>query len=185
MENKNEFYKQQFLKTLSNLSKLANIEINELIIEAYSEHLSKDWEAALKALNAFFKENFYRPRLPSPFELTGRKPAFKLQQERAADEAEIIVSKIEESFSMFGWPNPNEARHYIGDIGWSVVGHRWKELCSQASDSLRYEKPHWRKVIAGRLGKKYEEEQEEAEREELEYHEEQKRIEERSLENEL
>lgn len=52
--------------------------------------------------------------------------------------AQEIASRIRESISKFGYTNPEEAKAYIGEIGWTVVKRfgGWQSLCEDAGVSL-------------------------------------------------
>lgn len=43
--------------------------------------------------------------------------------------AREVVGKIWYALSHFGHTDPAGARKYIGELGWSVVGHEWQRLC--------------------------------------------------------
>lgn len=47
------------------------------------------------------------------------------------DQAREISSRIQHAISKFGWPNPDQAKYYIGDIGWKVVDRYggWMRVC--------------------------------------------------------
>jgi hypothetical protein len=42
-----------------------------------------------------------------------------------------VASRIRSAITKFGWPNPKDAREYIGDLGWKVVERSggWQYLC--------------------------------------------------------
>ena len=52
-------------------------------------------------------------------------------QENNKGSATIAVGRIIEAITKFGWPNPKEAREYIGELGWTIVERNgsWEEVC--------------------------------------------------------
>lgn len=52
--------------------------------------------------------------------------------------AREIASRIVGAVSKFGWPNPTEAKQYIGDVGWGIVERYggWLFVCQNLGVTL-------------------------------------------------
>jgi len=52
--------------------------------------------------------------------------------------AREIASKISQAVTKFGWPNADDAKNYIGEIGWRVVERRggWSYICQNLGVSI-------------------------------------------------
>ncbi len=52
--------------------------------------------------------------------------------------ANEVASRVRSAIPMFGWPNPQEARAYIGELGWAIVERNggWQYLCENLGVEL-------------------------------------------------
>lgn len=57
--------------------------------------------------------------------------------ENDIDEAREASSRIMAAIARFGWPNSEQARMYIGELGWAVVQRQggWVSVCQVLNDS--------------------------------------------------
>jgi hypothetical protein len=55
----------------------------------------------------------------------------------AQGEAVEVMNRIWEAIGKFGWPNPDGAKEFIGELGWTVVQRYggWAALCNEANSS--------------------------------------------------
>ncbi len=58
--------------------------------------------------------------------------------ESLAAKADIIISRIETAIRRFGYTEPEEAKEYIGELGWQIVQFRggWNYLCQHLGTNL-------------------------------------------------
>lgn len=57
-----------------------------------------------------------------------------------------VAARIEHSISRFGYSNPEEAKEYIGEAGWTVVSNLggWDRVCEVRIDELASSRRQWR-----------------------------------------
>jgi hypothetical protein len=70
------------------------------------------------------------------------------------DEALEAANRIVEAMHRFGWPNPDRAKAFIGELGWRVVEREggWTALCSNCdAERLPTLKAQWRELAAATL----------------------------------
>lgn len=95
-------------------------------INALLNFMPDTFENYLRAFDAYasdVKNKFF----PAPVALRAY-----LQPEASPDAvANEVASKIRQAISKFGWPNPEDARAFIGELGWKVVERSggWVYLC--------------------------------------------------------
>lgn len=97
--------------------------LNKMIDEI--KDLSAD--NVLKALKAF-RTNNKNKTWPRPSDIRALiNPSLSVETQ-----ANQIARMIPEAISKFGWPNPDEAKAYIGEIGWQIVQSKggWVDVCN-------------------------------------------------------
>lgn len=70
------------------------------------------------------------------------------------DQAEEAAGKIHQAIVKFGWARPEEARGFMGEIAWHVVGRcgGWQKLCEATyDDQIPILKAQWRKAAASHV----------------------------------
>ena len=95
-------------------------------INALLNFMPDTFENYLRACDAYAqdpKNKFF----PAPVALRSY-----LKPEASPDAvANEVASRIRQAISKFGWPNPEDAKVYIGELGWKVVERSggWTYLC--------------------------------------------------------
>lgn len=98
----------------------------KIYINALVNYLPNTLENYLLALNRYIsdqKNKFF----PTPFQLRNY-----LENKPSIDTlANETASRIRSAITKFGWPNPEGAKEYIGDLGWKIVERNggWLSLC--------------------------------------------------------
>lgn len=116
------------------LSEIYGEEITESRLSAYTKVLDdlKDHE-----LDIAFKSIMNNPwikKLPLPSEIrNAARPELKPKEE-----AIQRLTLIKQAVKNFGWPNPIEAKEFLGDIIWSDIERLggWKYLCESPSCNI-------------------------------------------------
>lgn len=83
-------------------------------------------------------------RFPLPAVIRDRIEPFQLSDEALAQQA---VSRLVEAISRFGWNHPEDAKAYIGELGWHVVQREggWQNICSILDqDNIGQLRAQWR-----------------------------------------
>ena len=112
-----------------------NKDIPDRVIDLYvhdSINVSlKDLRMAFEKYRNTSQGNFFP--LPAQLKLIINPPSDPL------DDANEIVARIFRAIRKFGYPNPDEAKHHIGELGWAVVQGMggWSHLCT--SSDLGYQ----------------------------------------------
>lgn len=111
-----------------------NINVNEATLGWYNHALSHlDPENVMKALRIYARTT-KQQRLPTPMQLE------ELLSPRVNPQLESInaVSRITEAVSHFGYMRGEEARLYIGDLGWVIVLRfgGWAHVCENLGVNL-------------------------------------------------
>lgn len=98
-----------------------------LQIDVMVEHFGRDGlEKILNAIDSYVfdskNKTFFSPATLRPY----------LNPELSVDaKANEVANRIRSAIGKYGWPNPNEARAYIGELGWKVVDRAggWSYIC--------------------------------------------------------
>lgn len=87
-----------------------------------------DFSKVINALNLYRRDgkNTFWPKASKIRELVNPVQS----KDGMANEA---ASRIRAAITMFGWPNPDKAREYIGELGWAIVVRSggWSYVCEQ------------------------------------------------------
>lgn len=105
-------------------AELCSRPLSDAAIKVYAEHLSQlPFEKVMLALTTLVK----RAKFPSIQEIEELvSPELSLK-----DNAKEIASLAVSAVAKFGWPNPNQARSYMGETAWSAVERfgGWLHFC--------------------------------------------------------
>lgn len=102
-------------------------QLNDITISMYAadvSHISID--ELMELFSSYRKDpkNKFMP-MPSAF-LAMLDPSLSIESS-----AELVAGRIHDAVVKFGWPSPEKARAYIGDVGWDIVRRRggWQVVC--------------------------------------------------------
>lgn len=118
---------QMIKELLVVMAEYLQTELTDAQLILYSEELSGDGAEFVKKAFAAIRKSpttFYG-KFPLPSQL--RAIANGNDEDYALESSLKIINAI----SRFGWPNPGDARKFIGELGWSVVlaYGGWETIC--------------------------------------------------------
>ncbi|OPZ23075.1 MAG: hypothetical protein BWZ03_00649 [bacterium ADurb.BinA186] len=97
------------------------------VLLMYVEDLSDFPEFEVISAYQAYRKNPKNRTMPLPAQIIG-----VLSPELTTDgKANEVASRIRSAIGKFGWPNPGDARDYIGELGWKIVERNggWQTLC--------------------------------------------------------
>lgn len=102
-------------------------QLNPMVLEMYVEDLEAFDEVAVISAYRSYRKDPKNKFFPLPAQI------IEIMSPQASDEAQAIesVNRIILAITKFGYPNPDEAKEFIGDMGWLVVRDYggWESLC--------------------------------------------------------
>ncbi len=123
-------------KMLIDMAKFYSYELESRQLEMYVGVLSQfPQEAVLKA-GRDYVHNLKNTKFPiPPHSIMAEFLPKEASPEHLAKEA---AGRILQAVSKFGWPNPNEAQAFIGELGWRVVERfgGWSTVCANLGVSM-------------------------------------------------
>lgn len=109
------------------LSAYYQAQLRDEVLDMYAEDLSDlPVQKVLTAMNEY-RRNPKHVRMPLPAQIRAIcDPA--VDEESLAKEA---AARVIQAIKLFGYMRPDEAKEFIGDLGWGVVERRggWRTLC--------------------------------------------------------
>lgn len=121
---------ERFFKAMYVIAnQVPNFELDESTIEMYDKMLSSyGYDNLTKALEDIFKERKSTDPFPSVRAIIEKLEPTVEPKALAAEAASRIIGAVRK----FGYSNPNEAKQYIGELGWAVVERQgsWYSLCT-------------------------------------------------------
>lgn len=108
--------------------------LDDQVLKMYAEDLADlDYSAVNSALQSYRRDPRNRV-MPLPSMIRD------LLQPKVDAEAQAreVAARIQGAVVKFGWPNPTEARAYIGESGWRIVETRggWSHLCQNLGTTI-------------------------------------------------
>lgn len=97
------------------------------VLLMYVEDLADYPENDVIAAYQSYRKNPKNRVMPLPAQIIGL-----LNPELSPDAKAIeVANRIRSAIGKYGWPNPNDARAYIGELGWKVVERAggWNYIC--------------------------------------------------------
>lgn len=148
--------KQEIVATIVAVSAYYGQQLPDVVIEMYAEDLI---DLPLESLREAFKAIRRDPkitRFPLPAQIRDRIQPADVDELNAAEAA----ARIPEAIQRFGWPNPELAREFIGELGWRVVQRDggWRNVCQLLThDNVGVLKAQWKnsalvQLRRGKLG---------------------------------
>ena len=132
-------------KMLLGMAEVYGDVFSELRLETYCNMLR---DIPIHRLSQAIQEILANPnqrRMPLPAEIRARASG-----EVSSDQEAVLASnRIVEAMHKFGYPNPTEARRFMGELAWSVVESEggWESLCERTTaDHLPALKAQWREL---------------------------------------
>lgn len=123
-------------KMLIDMAKFYSYELESRQLEMYVSVLNQfPQEAVLKA-GRDYVHNLKNTKFPiPPHSIMSEFLPKEASPEHLAKEA---AGRILQAISKFGWPNPNDAKAFIGELGWRAVERfgGWFRVCSDLGVSL-------------------------------------------------
>lgn len=117
-----------FVNRLKVLAQICNFNMPPFLLNLYDRELSKyGYEKLCHVAEDFITKRKTRDPFPS---IADFKSVFE-PPVNAEDEAIEASSRIIQAISKFGWCNANDAREFIGELGWRVVERfgGWMRVC--------------------------------------------------------
>lgn len=105
---------------------LSKEQVGVLINVLFKHFGDEGLEIILSAIDRYIEDAknkvFFSPATLRPYLRPELSPEAKSNE---------VASRIRSAIGKFGWPNPEDARAYIGDLGWKVVERfgGWQALC--------------------------------------------------------
>lgn len=124
--------KLKFLERLRALAKLCSLELDVVLLELYDKTLATaGYEAAMRAVDRIISTRNARDPFPSIADLM--KIATGVLDD--GDNAQEAAHRILEAVTKMGRYRGDEAREFIGSLGWYVVQRSggWPSLCTQVT----------------------------------------------------
>lgn len=141
--------KKLFVRTLQYLAKECNKELNRTHFRVYGLAIQAvGFEWGIKAVEKYILSRRDRDAMPTPRELLSMALQLKDDNEDPSNPEEI-ASRIVGAVRKFGRVNPEDARKYIGEVGWQIVKSEggWSVLCESLNDyNLTQNRNHWSKL---------------------------------------
>jgi hypothetical protein len=102
--------------------------LDDAVLMMYAEDVSDlDFESVQSALSGY-RKNPKNKFMPMPAQIREMIQPLSVDPDSASRE---IAARITAAIPKFGWCNGQEAREYIGEVGWSVVQRQggWAYVC--------------------------------------------------------
>lgn len=119
-----------YADTCKSFDKILDPDVLRMIIEDLSD---LDFAQIINALHLYRRneKSIYWPKANQIRALVNPTQSVDTLANEAA-------SRIRAAVPMFGWPNPIEARAYIGELGWGIVERNggWQYLCENLGVDL-------------------------------------------------
>jgi hypothetical protein len=121
--NQRNVFANEYVLTCKLYDKDISFDLAKLVIEDLRDLNAEDCFAAIISFRKNPKNKFW----PKASDVRGIVVP-EISDESLAEQA---AKKIPEAIKKFGWPQPNEARAFIGEIGWSFIMSRggWTNVC--------------------------------------------------------
>lgn len=127
-------YELEFHQLLNVMAANSRVQLTQTMLKIYDKAVEPfGYERACKALEKLMLETKVW-QMPTPKALID---SIDSRPSRIA-EANEVAGRIIQSVSKFGWSSPEQARQYIGELGWSVVQRfgGWGYLCEGLGMSI-------------------------------------------------
>lgn len=119
---------------LTNLAMYYGRQINPNVVGMFLDDLSEFSYAEILIAIRKYRKLPTSVRFPLPNEL------IKIMRPEIDNKSQAIeaASRIIEAVNVFGWPNPEQAKTYIGELGWRVVERigGWQYICENLGTTL-------------------------------------------------
>ena len=118
--------------------------LSQTQLAMYVEDLLTISPEQLQAAVKQYRSDPRNDRFPLPAKLI----AISKPVENEKDIGQIVAARILTGISKCGHNNHEQAKEFVGEIGWEVVRLQggWANLCQLSSDDLRQEQPRWREL---------------------------------------
>ncbi len=109
------------------LSAYYQLSLRNEVLEMYVEDLAGLSAETISNAMSMYRRDPKNTRMPLPAQIRSVCEPTVDDDSLAREAASRIVAAIRK----FGWPSPNEAKEYIGELGWKVVERNggWPPLC--------------------------------------------------------
>lgn len=99
----------------------------EAVMGYYNVLKKYDMSQVISAMELLMTELTPGQRFPVPRQIIEKFQPVKDEDSEAREAAGRIVAAV----SRFGWPNPERAKEYVGELGWAVVERQggWVTVC--------------------------------------------------------
>jgi hypothetical protein len=107
------------------LASFSGREMNEMLLSGYMNAISDlDQGQVLDALKSWLRTN---KGFPHPADIREKV----MPEINPADDALDVANLIITSVGKYGWTNPDQARAFMGELGWTTVTRMggWRHLC--------------------------------------------------------
>ncbi len=124
---------KQFVSRLAILAEFCGFNLSKEMVALYERALSRfGYEKATAAVEAAILERRGQDRMPSIGDLVNRCAPAILDGDSAVEVSTRILSAIRK----FGHPNGADARDWVGEVGWHVVGLHggWAAICQKVNE---------------------------------------------------
>lgn len=124
--------KQEIKTAIANALLMYNRQVNEVIILAYENFLSDlDPRVVLLEISIWVKSEKF---MFTPADIRNKI----IPEPTAKDLAREITMRINQAVSKIGWSSPNEAKEFIGEVGWVAVERwgGWNYVCENLGVTL-------------------------------------------------
>lgn len=114
-------------KTYVSLCMYYGRQLDDTAISMYVEDLSDLALADVETAILKYRRDPKNKTIPLPAHLRSLVGAGQTPR----DLAEATLLRVMDAIKQFGWCNPNEAKLFVGDIGWRVIAGMggWRRLC--------------------------------------------------------
>lgn len=126
----------EYMKTIAALGAFYDKPLSAQQITMYAEHLMvlspEELSFAIKKYQSDPENKFY----PLPAILVSM---VKPKENSELDIGREVAGRIIQAVSKHGYTNPNQAKEFIGELGWKVVERQggWVTLCSEMNDQTK------------------------------------------------
>ena len=134
--------KNDLMKIVFALGEYYDKKLTQSQLEMYAEDLAvltpNELSFAIRRYRADPANEFF----PRPAKLV----ALARPEDSDLDVGRVVAARIMTAIGKFGWTQPEAAKAFIGELGWSVVTLQggWQSICALDRDVLRGEQPRLR-----------------------------------------
>jgi hypothetical protein len=126
--------RKELAKTLIYMATLYNRTLNHDFLSAFLDDLSDLSLSGLIAACKIYRNDPKNKFFPVPAQLR------ELVNPRISDDAlaKEAAARVIQAISKFGWPNPTEAKEFIGELGWRGVTRfgGWSSVCENVGTTI-------------------------------------------------